>query len=106
MNYTSQLQLEVSDLQTEISVERSVTSRADVIAAIGVNHDGKVGQAIDLIDAARDAGADVVKFQTFRAESVVSVTTPEQVTRGRGTRTRVRWICCGLLSFVARIFVD
>lgn len=36
-----------------------------VIAEIGVNHDGKGSKACQLVDAAKAAGADVVKFQTF-----------------------------------------
>lgn len=39
-----------------------------VIAEIGVNHDGIMDRALQLIDVAADAGADVVKFQTFRAK--------------------------------------
>lgn len=39
-----------------------------MIAEVGVNHQGDVGKARDLIHAARVAGADAVKFQTFIAE--------------------------------------
>ena len=39
--------------------------RCVVIAEAGVNHDGDVAVAHRLVDAAADAGADVVKFQTF-----------------------------------------
>lgn len=43
-----------------------------VIAEAGVNHNGSLDMAKRLIDAAAQAGADVVKFQTFQAERVVS----------------------------------
>lgn len=42
------------------------------IAEAGVNHNGKLNLAEDLIDAAADAGADAVKFQTFSADRLVT----------------------------------
>lgn len=42
------------------------------IAEIGGNFDGSLDKAKRLIDAAKEAGADCAKFQTFKAESIVS----------------------------------
>lgn len=42
-----------------------------IIAEAGVNHNGNLKLAKKLIDAAVDAGADAVKFQTFRADKLV-----------------------------------
>ena len=43
-----------------------------IIAEAGVNHNGSLDLAKKLIDVAVEAGADAVKFQTFKAEKLVS----------------------------------
>ena len=45
-----------------------------IIAEAGVNHNGSMKNALRLIDIAANAGVDYVKFQTFKAENLVSVT--------------------------------
>ncbi|WP_027176139.1 N-acetylneuraminate synthase [Desulfovibrio aminophilus] len=47
-------------------------SRVLIIAEAGVNHNGDLALALKLVDAAADAGADAVKFQTFKAERLVT----------------------------------
>jgi N-acetylneuraminate synthase len=48
--------------------------RTLIIAEAGVNHNGSIILAKELVDAAVDAGADFVKFQTFKAGSLVTKT--------------------------------
>ena len=43
-----------------------------IIAEGGVNHDGSLASAIGMVQAAARAGADAIKFQTFRAEKLVT----------------------------------
>ena len=46
--------------------------KTTIIAEVGVNHNGSLDKALQLVDAAADSGADIVKFQTFKAESLAS----------------------------------
>lgn len=55
----------------------AIGAQCFIIAEAGVNHNGDIGLARQLIDAAADAGADAVKFQTFSADHLA---TPEAAT--------------------------
>ena len=48
-----------------------------IIAEAGVNHNGDLSRGKQLVDAAAAAGADAVKFQTFKADKVVSASAPK-----------------------------
>ena len=49
-----------------------MVKRVLIIAEAGVNHNGSVDNAKSMIDAAADAGADIIKFQTFKSEKLVT----------------------------------
>lgn len=48
-----------------------------IIAEAGVNHNGNLDLALRLIDEAKRAGAHCVKFQTFKAEQIVTMDSPK-----------------------------
>lgn len=48
-----------------------------IIAEAGVNHNGDLGLALELVHAAKECGAACVKFQTFRSERIVTRESPK-----------------------------
>ena len=52
-------------------------NKAYLIAEIGVNHNGSMDLAKEMILSAKESGADAVKFQTFKAELLVATGTPK-----------------------------
>jgi N-acetylneuraminate synthase/N,N'-diacetyllegionaminate synthase len=48
-----------------------------IIAEAGVNHNGRLDLALELIQKAKESGADCVKFQTFKAEQIVTKDAPK-----------------------------
>lgn len=62
-------------------------TRTLIIAEAGVNHNGDVATACALVDAAVTAAADVVKFQTFRADQLATGAAPKAAYQERQTRS-------------------
>jgi N,N'-diacetyllegionaminate synthase len=58
-----------------------------IIAEAGVNHNGSIDLALQLIDAAHASGADAVKFQTFRADLLATHSAPKAAYQKRKTAT-------------------
>jgi N-acetylneuraminate synthase/N,N'-diacetyllegionaminate synthase len=59
-----------------------------IIAEAGVNHNGDINLAKRLIDVAKEAGADAVKFQTFKAEGLVTMSAEKAPYQKETTGTR------------------
>jgi N-acetylneuraminate synthase len=56
-----------------------------IIAEAGVNHNGSRGRALELVDIATEAGANIVKFQTFKANDLVGHNAPKAEYQTRTT---------------------
>ena len=48
-----------------------------IIAEAGVNHNGSLKRALELVKFAKSSGADCIKFQTFKAENIVTSSSPK-----------------------------
>ena len=60
-------------------------SKCFIIAEAGVNHNGDINLAKKLIFEAKKAGADCVKFQTFKADHVVTEDAPKAMYQIKNT---------------------
>lgn len=58
------------------------------IAEAGANHDNDIEKAFKLIDAAKEAKADSIKFQTYRAEKLVTKTAPKYWDDGKSNESQ------------------
>ena len=56
-----------------------------IIAEAGVNHNGSIEMAKQLVDVAAAAGANAVKFQTFKAENLATADAPKAEYQSRTT---------------------
>jgi N,N'-diacetyllegionaminate synthase len=66
--------LQASTSMHEIQINGRAVGRDHppyIIAEAGINHNGDLRKALDMVQVASDAGADGIKFQTFKAEELV-----------------------------------
>lgn len=56
-----------------------------IIAEAGVNHNGDLGRALEMVDAAAEAGTQIVKFQAFKTEDLIATGTPTALYQQQNT---------------------
>ena len=59
-----------------------------IIAEAGVNHNGRLDLALKLCDAAKEAGVDAVKFQTWKTENIVTASARQAAYQTENTGVR------------------
>ncbi len=60
-------------------VGENMSSKVLIIAEAGVNHNGDMNLAEELIDVAASSGADIVKFQSFKSINIVTADAPKAI---------------------------
>ena len=78
---------------------KKLLSKAFIIAEIGINHNGDMSLAREMIDQACNSGADAVKFQTYKTERLVSKETPKV-----SYQENIPWVTDFLVSKGIKIF--
>lgn len=62
-----------------------------IIAEAGVNHNGDMELGKKLIEAAKESGADAVKFQTFKTEKIITKIAPKSTYHLQATKKEESW---------------
>jgi N-acetylneuraminate synthase len=68
--------MKINDIFYGVQRNSSILTPPYVIAEAGVNHEGDMGIARRLIDEAAEAGANAIKFQTYKAGMLASKNSP------------------------------
>jgi len=75
-----------------------------VIAEAGINHNGELKLAKKLVDAAKDAGADCIKFQTFISKILRQKTLQRPSTRSKQNPKNLSMTCSKGMNFLLMNF--
>ena len=81
-------------------------TKVKVIAEIGVNHNGNIDLAFQLIDAAKSAGADMVKFQIFKAERLASKNSAKAIYQAKNNPNETQYEMLKKLELSAKQYED
>lgn len=68
--------MKILDVFEQNDLRKPFVEHPCVIAEAGVNHEGDLDLAYRLVDEAKEGGADVIKFQTYKAEKLAAVDSP------------------------------
>ena len=68
--------MKLVDIFTDLKQSNININKPFIIAEAGVNHEGRMDLAKRLIDEALEGGADAIKFQTYKAETIASKNSP------------------------------
>ena len=68
--------MKILEIFSKVNLYKNVINHPYIIAEAGVNHEGKMDLAKRLIDEAKEGGADAIKFQTYKAETIASKNSP------------------------------
>lgn len=80
-----------------------------IIAEAGVNHNGRLDLALKLCNAAKEAGVDAVKFQTWKTENIVTKTAAKaeyQVVNTSGEQSQYEMLKALELSYADFVEID